>query len=586
MPLIQAQKIIIDAIINGTTHANYSRVTKLAQLYLSLITGEGIGSLLKRFELREDPEAFAQRLQLTESTVDALSHSLITVFEKVLRTDPLVKRIESKDEKAIEQLTDKLMTFFHTESQNSGLDYWFQTRFKSLSFSDPNAFVMMEWDAFDGNYEKASPYPYEISSSQAINFAYKNNNLEFLLDKRSNTYEEDKEAKKGHKYTYYGVGFVLVYERVGSKYIPEHNEEIYTNENERYAVRLHDTKLDRIPVISIGYIKDDLTNGLTYVNPFNSAVSYFKKVIKRISEADLSQTLHAFPQKFQYVDSCPGDKSPCKGGTTLDGVTCGMCNGKGYVMHTSAQDAVILPMPRRKEDMIDLEHLMVYKHPPIELLKFQEEIIDKYEAKIHAAVFNTQSLIKKTTVATATERDQEIDSVYDTLHPFAEKITAAWSGIVSFISKITELDPKDLIIDLRYPNDFKIKSLSRLISDLKEANESNAPSFVREKLNRDIAEQTFVDQPEEFNKYMVKHRFYPFPGKTTDEIDMLMGLEFTTFRVKLLYANFDLLFKRAETEHVGFWMFTFDKQEAIIEGYLDELETELKPKTIPFNALA
>ena len=222
----------------------------------------------------------------------------------------------------------------------------------------------------------------------------------------------------------------------------------------------------------------------------------------------------------------------------------------------------------------------------LDLLNFQEEILDKYEQKIHASVFNTLSLIKKTTVATATERDQDMDNVYDTLHPFAEKITAIWSGIVQMIARITETYSEELIVDLRYPNDFKLKTVSMLIEDLKAANDSGAPSFMRAKISDDIAEQTFVDQPEEYAKYKVKQLFFPFPGKTESEIDTLLSMDLVLFKDKLLYANFEPLFRRAEKENIGFWQLTYDKQEAIINKFLDELEAELKPKETTFNPLA
>ncbi|WP_313515628.1 hypothetical protein [Sphingobacterium sp.] len=578
----QAKEIIIDAIEKKTTHSNYQRVCNLAKLYAQLITGESITDLLKRYERREDKEAFKQRVELTITTVEALSKSVINPFEKVLRTDPLVKRIESKDERNIDILTDKIMLFYSSENQNSGLDYWLQTRFKSLSFLDPNAFVALEWDQFDNNYERASPYPYEIPASQAINFEYKNNSLQWILDKKPIKYlDEENKKKDGFKFTFYGIGFVIAFERVHIKYIPQSNEIIWESKSgDKYAVREHYTLLDIVPVFSIGYLGDERTKEVTYVNPFQAAVPYFKKLINLDSEADLSKTLHAFPQKFQYVQACPGTAaSPCRDGLDADGQACPSCKGSGIAVHTSAQDAVYLPMPKRGDEPFDLDKLMVYKTPPIDLLKFQEEILDKFEQKIHATVFNTLSLIKKTTVATATERDQDMDNVYDTLHPFAEKITAIWSSIVQMIAKITETYTDDLVIDMRYPNDFKLKTTSQLIANLKEANDSGAPSFVRAKINDDIAEQTFVDQPEEFAKYQVKQLFYPFPGKSEGEVDSLLSLNLVPFRDKLLYANFERLFRRAEKENPGFWQLKFDKQEAIIEKFIDELEVELKPKT-------
>ncbi len=584
MTIEEAREILVDTIENNITHPNYKRVTELAKLYNSLVTGEGVEDLLKQFKTREDDAAFRQRVELTVSTTDALCSTLMNPFEKVLRTDPLVKRIESKDEQAIDILTDKLMDFYSSENQNSGLDYWLQTRFKSLSFLDPNSFMVLEWDAFDHNHERATPYPYEVPSAQAVRFEYKNNKLQYLIDKKPIEYKEDDIKKKGFKYTFYGLGFVIAYERVPDNYINKSNESTWKSKaGHRYAVREHDTGLEVVAAIVIGYVGDLRTNEVTYVNPFHAAISYFKKIVRRISEADLSNACHAFPQKFQYVQGCPEPK--CRGGHNVEGGTCLSCGGKGYILHTSAQDAIILPLPKHKDDMLDLDNLMVYKHPPIDLLKFQEEIIDKYEQKIHASVFNTLSLIKKTTVATATERDQDMDNVYDTLHPFAEKITAIWSNTVQNIAEITEANPDDLVIDMRYPNDFKLKTIGHLIDDLKLANESNAPAFMRAKLNADIAEQTFVDQPEEFTRYQVKQRFYPFPGKTMDEVDGLLSTDYIPFRTKVLYGNFDMLFKRADKEHTGFWYFKPDKQELIIDGYLDELVNELKPKPTEFNTL-
>lgn len=577
----QAKQIIIDAIENKTTHANYHRVCNLAKLYSQLITGESIVDLLQRYKLREDEESFKQRVQLTTTTVEALSRSVMNPFEKVLRTDPLVKRIESKDESNIDILTEKLMTFYNSENQNSGLDYWMQTRFKSLSFLDPNAFVVLEWDSFDNNYEKASPYPYEVPSPQALNYAYKNNSLQWLLDRKPIKYKEEgeKKPKDGFKFTLYGIGFVIAFERVSDKYIAQAKEIIWkSNKDECYAVREHLTLLDVAPVIPIGYVGDERTKEVTYVNPFQAAIPWLKKSVNLDSEADLSKTLHAFPQKFQYVQKCIGTTThPCMGGKDHEGNNCTVCKGSGTAVHTSAQDAVYLPIPKRSEDMLNLDNLMVYKAPPIDLLKFQEEILDKYEQKIHATVFNTLSLVKKTTVATATERDQDMDNVYDTLHPFAEKITAVWSSIVEMVATITETNSDDLVIDMRYPNDFKLRTLGQLIENLKTANESGAPSFVRNKLNNDIAEQTFVDQPEEFQKYQVKQLFYPFPGKSESEIETLISLDLVLFRDKILYANFDRIFRRAEKENIGFWQFKYDKQGLIIDKYLDELEKELKP---------
>src|SRR5690606_30942733 len=98
-------------------------------------------------------------------------------------------------------------------------------------------------------------------------------------------YMEGDVKKKGFKYTLYGIGFVIAYERVAENYIEEPNETKWVSKaGHRHAVRVHDTGLDVVPATVIGYIGDLRTDEVTYVNPFHAAISYFKKIVRRISE--------------------------------------------------------------------------------------------------------------------------------------------------------------------------------------------------------------------------------------------------------------------------------------------------------------
>ena len=88
-----------------------------------------------------------------------------------------------------------------------------------LNATDPNTFVVFEWDAFDNKRENLQPRPFEVSSSAAIDFRYHNKVLQYLTVKQTHWYDtetnfnqpitaklrkQNEGKKEGHKYTLYG----------------------------------------------------------------------------------------------------------------------------------------------------------------------------------------------------------------------------------------------------------------------------------------------------------------------------------------------------------------------------------------------
>ena len=80
-----------------------------------------------------------------------------------------------------------------------------KTRFKDLTFADPNAWIVNEWDAVEAD-QIIEPHPYEVSSRQAVNFKLDNEELLWLFVRLESTFEKvgnDGESKetKGLKHT-------------------------------------------------------------------------------------------------------------------------------------------------------------------------------------------------------------------------------------------------------------------------------------------------------------------------------------------------------------------------------------------------
>ena len=590
----------VQATIKGERHQDYKRTVDLAIKYKRLNTGEDIDSMLEQYNPRESNEAFEQRKRITKVTTSALASSVRKPFLKVPRTDRVVRKIipknKTKDKSIEAEIQTKLDLFYGSDSEEGGLDFWLRNRFVELSFSDPNTFIVIEFNDFDHLEETPNAYPFEVPSEDALNFHVDNNNVHWLVSRQRIKYKSEVEGdgfkfEEGHRFTIYCGDFSIVFRRISSNKkvqsmdIQENEQVLEVANQEFYAVSEYETKLPDWQLFRVGYIRDEVTDGRTYVNPYHSALPYFEKSVKAVSEMDLTNALHVFPQKLSYVSTCTGEgENICNKGRTREGAICKACNGSGAKVHSSSQDAITYPIPDSKEELFPLRDMMVYFTPPIELLDFQYKVINDFEAKIHQAVFNSTVLVQKTVVATATEKDQDMDSVYDTLTPFAQKCSAVYLNVCNAIAILLDLQQRVSFV-YRYPNDFKIKTKQMLYNEMKTISETSAPSFVREAVQDDFANQVFIDDPEGLIKYKVKKQFQPFRGKSEEEIFLALNSQFTLNRSKILYLNFEEIFAEAEQKDSNFYLLQYSAQKAIIDGIISEYEKQLTPIAPTFNPI-
>jgi hypothetical protein len=577
-------------------HLHYDRVVKMAERYTKLITGEGCGSMLIRYNPRESAEAMEQRERITQVITSAMAESLMTPFDRAARSNKVKKRFEFGDSKKNEAVQNMIRNFYGSKLKDTrGLDEWFNTRFKHLSFFDPNAWVVTEWENL-GKDKEVEPYPYDIPARDAWDFLYKRNELRYLFVHKDITVEYlqdngDVKEVDGDKYVLYEEDNTIVWCEVCVKLmqrdgivIDESYQQLLQEGGKNFIVSFYTPNLGYAAAVRIGYKEDGATNGETYVNPFHAAMPFFLKSIKAVSEQDLSMTQHAFPQKLQYVEKCEG--APGTGGKPkgchqgyVRGTTdkCTACDGKGYKYHTTAQDVILLPMPENKADMIDLNGMLVYKSPDIDLLKFQQEYIDGLKEQAHLAVFNSQMFLQPAIAKTATEIEYNTEGVYTAVRPYTAQIsTIAKIQVYTFARLAGVAKPEDGEIVHIYPADPKLKTMGMLLAELKTANDSGGPSFLRDNINSDIAAIVYEGDPIGYMKYNISRRFFPFTGKSSDEITMLMASEFVSKFNKVLYANFENIFAEINLETPQFWYLnSINKQWEIVRAKVDEIMKEI-----------
>lgn len=594
--MIETQENLLNTLVkivqDDVKHKYYKRVCDLKRKYTALITGEDMDYLMRRFDKHESEDMFAQRKRITSHITNSVSKNLIKPLYKIPRSNSVSRNISYKDDKNLEnakQLEKILAKFYDGDS----LDNWFNTRWIDLAASDPNAWCVLEWKDFDPKNEKASPYPFEVSSEQAIHYVKDiSNELQFLVVR--NSVDDDFDNEERTRFTIYGkdnavsltsltkeeeksIPYKAYKEGEIIQIVTKDNmmlDLIFTRSNKWYKIDIYQYNLGVVPAFQVGFYRDIYTNGKTYLSVIDDAVPVLMKMVKANSEMDLTSALHVFPQKIQYANRC--DSINCNAGFLPDGSTCPVCHGTGYKIAKTSQDVIYLTMPRDKEDFLNLDNIVRYVSPSVELVQWQDRYVEKLTIRCKEAMYNTELFSKKEVAETATGKNIDLQNVYDSLYTMAKAYSVKWKFAVETIAKIADMY-EGLIAFYNFSKDFKLKSLTDLYNDLKIIGDSNADSFVREMVYDDIAGIAYSEDHIAKGKYDVKKAFYPFSGKSEKEILYAISANLVPEEVKVLYLNYGWIFDELYLENasknspVNFFELNRAEQKILIDAKVKEI---------------
>ncbi|MGN6491054.1 MAG: hypothetical protein ACTHLE_03580 [Agriterribacter sp.] len=576
--------LLKDTILNDKTHQDYTRVNDLRKEYLQIFTGEDLKELLRPYHTRTDDDLFEQVVAMYQSTMPEVANRLEKTFSKIFRSNRVYASVDTKNEKAKEEILDYAGKFWEGES-DSGLDAYMRSRWFHLQIFDPNAFVAIEFEDVNKVTEKtAKIFPVEFSSDEAIRFSYVNGTLDWLMIKQPIKYQivindGTREWRDGSRFLLYLDNHIVRLTQVDAKNkITTADDQDWKNEVKKSRIAEVDNpvylylnrdlgeratgdsngivflykefehKANAVPAKRIGYALDARTNQRTCVSIFHPARARFKKELKAGSELDLSVAAHLHPQKIQFADPC--DDPDCREGKKMDGTgLCSTCHGTGMKnVSTSAVDVILVRRPRPDQEWPDLTKYVHYIKPDIEVIQFLNEYVDNIAEKAMRAVFGGQAVEKKVVNKTATEMDYSMDDVYDTLAPFAKSYSAFWRFSMTMIAIYSSNKSEDLKIYHSYPNDFKMKPISLLMEERKQAQDSGAPQHIMAALDKDIEDILYADDQDTLTKLKVRSRFNPFPGKTQLEITQIILQNKTTKYNAVLYAHFNSIFQEIESD--------------------------------------
>lgn len=583
---------LMSVAVGGRRHQHYQRTRDYATLCLQLSTGEGVDLLLRQFARRESEEAFTQRKKLTQHVVQAVVSNILSVFEKVPRA-PYQRVLHYTDDQETGQkskdLTKALGKFWGEESA----DEWVKTRLLELNATDPNTFVVLEFQPFDANKERAQPYPFEVPSAAAVDFGWINNSLTYLIAHTVlPTRKMGSKEFTPNRFTAYLPDFTLVLDELSEVDVRglKLRDGVWTETTMGLIYRAKDKywllstptphNAGRVPAFRVGYKRDKATAGKTFVSPYHEAIQFLLKSIKAVSENDLVRALIAFPLRLRYALPC--DAPGCIDGRTMNGQTaCTTCSGTGFKPSpSSSQEEMLLPMPKVKEDIIDLSSLTAFVAPDVAVVKEQTDYIDYLCAQAKKTVFNSDIFTRNEVADTATGKRIDVENSQDALSPFARKFGRTWEFIVDIVAEFTDLK-KGLVRGMVFGSDLKLKNLNELLQDLESVNRSEAGPNARRAVMEDVARVLYRDNPDEFKRVRTRSMFDPFNGYSETERMFLLSSDLTDRRSKVLAANLGRVFDEIEQEQaalpqpVNFYDLAYPKQKELVDAKVTSMIAEL-----------
>lgn len=587
MITIEQGRSVMDPRINGSTkHEHYQRTVDRRKLYHAMMTGDDIEDYLTRFECREDAEQFRIRKMVTQQCVSPAINEAAAKFYKTSRYPNIKKELKyDKRQARIDTLKEQLNKFCY----DGNIESYLATEYDRRSLIDPNAFLVMDFTDYDPlQNERPGVYGVWVPCDNVIDFDFlPNDELNYLLINRHiEIFDDDSNLISLVDYIGYLGNDILIYEQMNEfrNTIQRPGGEVVALGVNNYYVYSVSSKAGQVQAFRIGYIKDPITNYQTCVSPLDTAETVVMDLNNDKSNYDQTKLFHCFPQKFQFVEKCPGegDIKTCSHGKTIDGGTCNVCKGKGVLVHSSSSDVITLTMPKDREEYImPLSDMIHYASPGIEIIKHLREDLEGSKMAIMRAIFTTESAVKTDGSVkvdnTATEFMIKSDDLNNILLPFCEHKSKVYKFIVRQIALFNDL-ADGLSILFEYPASLRLETVEELQAKFSTLVDSGASPTLLDDLEAEIASKRFTDDPDGLKKYNTWRAHRPFRNRTSSDVEFAIGNGLSPKWIEVLWASYEQIMTELENEHSGFYDMGFSEQRELIKARAKEYQEELEVK--------
>lgn len=591
IPLVSAM------LLQGSSawHPDYDRVVTYADLCRRFATGD-VEPLLRLYWEGEAEEQLQRLFRLYVATCESAWGELATQFYKVARLrDGQVERKVVYDEGIGEaeraRLTAAVTQALGSYYNNKPLqDYLAEHIAPTVALTDPNAWLLTAYDAFDYRIQKARPYPVLLPSAAVVAFTRSAGEVTSMTARYL-----VREAL--YRYTTYLADYAIDYWPVDSDGVPTipGGPESATDvvRDAQGAVAYHYQVLEhgagRVPASPLGYIPDQNARGLVFLSPLHRAISWLKLELKTGHELQIVMRKMAMPRQIQRTQACTGidayggcDHGLCRNpqGSNPNDFRCPKCKGSGVEpLSQSASDVIEIPISRNpEENNLKLADILTFVGPDPAIPEFQLKFQDWISDKTQAAVFGRQSLQKTSGPATATEIADLSDQKAVALGPFADFFSGTYvhHGTVSAVYVDAG---KGLTLIYDFPDGLDLKSELELYAQLEAAVKAGVRADEIQRIQNAIMRKTHASDPEGLRRYLVRSRFIPTLGISDTLFIQYCALGKIPEDDQLIRINADRIFYDAELANPNFYNLSPEAQDAAVQKQVDIVRGKLTAST-------
>lgn len=582
----EIQNGLIQTIQFDYKHERYQTATDVAMTAKKLMTRSSEDQFkdITKYRIRETKEQKEQRARLTNSITAASIAPIYGYFSEIKRVDGIKEHVVSENETIKDLVFEKYSDYY----QGQDLFHFLFEAVLHLNKYDPNAWIIFAQE-IEG--DRVNFYPLQASSSEVVDFKEDmNGNILYLTVK----YEQEKtsnkkksETKTQEIYLKYAPGVVShAVEVLGEGFDSGVNEEEYQPTEIAGKVFLVNTFLNPttvVPAFRVGAYMDHVNKVCEL--PIAEAVPILEDLIRDKSYLDTNKTVQMFPRRKEYVKRCnyQEEESICLSGY-MDGIRdeehlCPSCHGTGKQAVTSEQDVLTLAWPDTPEELLELEKLSYTEPADTNLPQFLRDEVERAKQDVFRAVFNQETVDKTMTVQTATEIRIEYDKIYNKLMPFAEVVARAWElGIkvgFEYLGSMVES------VEMSFPYDFKLKSVSELIDEYGRAKTAGLPFSVLNSITMDLLSKQYRNSPNLRKNIEAVEAWKPWRDKSTEEIAMIIGGRSETDPQRILWENWGEISGEILRNNPEFPLLSSEGQRVMIDNKIAEYSGRVQYRTVP-----
>lgn len=618
MTFKEADAKLRETIVFELRHNFYQRESDIALFCEQVMTEKRHGEILQRKNKRLTVEQLEERLEIYTPVTKAIIAPIKSLYMKGYNSDNIREELKHDSDERLAEIRE-LAGRFHA---GKSVSEYMKKKVVHANFRNPNDWIITERENKVRNkrVEQVVPYPFEVSSYQAVNYSINNSGEPEWLIAEIKSREVVRDVERALQeveqpivsdFYFYTAGLTVTY----SEYVNKQPEQVIKGgifietvelttvnlerQERKFVVEYFETGSKEFPGNKYGAISDPETEGFVKVPPYYDAEGLFIDIIDDKANMDVIKKRHVYPKRHEFVGQCKyqEDRGMCQNGF-IDGIKtaeykCPKCNGNGYIQFSSAQDKRIYPWPENLPEgmpMIDLSKMVFYEETQTEEVKLYDEFVDKATAKVTIAMFGVTSQTNPNPVMnkTATEVNYEQLNVNNPVLAVMEKSAELWMLVHRVSAQYMGYDEGFEAVQA-FSKDLKIDGLGTLLAQW-QASEGLGRE-VRWALECDILQKINQTTPGVVAMVKAKKRHEPFTDLSDEMVFAQLELLDNTDRDKVFYLYRSEIWTNIDVKvGEGFAKMAFEKQRDLIDMEIEKIierveYKEEEPATLPFQSL-